>query len=274
LWVNGTKYDNSDLELSIGPTGNGDLAVTFDSLIGFEYETDVHVTINAVDVHNRAMEPDDYYFTIQDMPEGKITMNLTVFLQGYYDGGVHRPATINIQLRPTQNIASGPSIEAELDASGSAGTLILPKMPGVGNDFYLVIWHKLPGEALGVNHLVYVSSANIDFSSAVTINLTDSGSPYYHEPFVPQTGTGQGSLYDEGGSVMSLKGGDASGDQYVSLVDIVRWDNAATSANANQRSKPGFKEDVNFNGDDYINTDDFGVWKKNDGQSVPMPEDD
>jgi hypothetical protein len=260
-------------DLAITPTVNDGYAISYDPPSDFSYDSTINVTINALNTLGAAMQPDAYYFATTAAPPTSVNVDLTVFLQGYYEhsSGVHKAATLNIQLRPTQNINSGPSKILTLDVSGNTGAVPVPGAES-GN-YYLVIMQQLSGEGIGVNHLVYVSSENINFiAGTTTINLTDTGSGYYYDPFI--SSKGYSSLYSEAASTRSLRGGDASGEHEVTILDIIRWDNAATSANAISRGQSGWGEDVNFNGDDYINTDDFGVWKKNDGFKTPLPEDD
>ncbi len=197
---------------------------------------------------------------------------LTAYLHGYMNTAtrVHRSATINIQLRPTRNIDSGPSINADLSASGNTGVVGINTPAGA---YYLVIRQVLSGAVLGVNHVAYVSSESISILSeqVTTINLATANSAYYARPFIPRSG--YSPLLLENGMLL-IKGGEATGERVINVTDIIRWNNAATNANADTRGKSAWSEDPNFDGDPYMNTDDFSVWNKNKGQSVPLPEED
>jgi hypothetical protein len=76
------------------------------------------------------------------------------------------------------------------------------------------------------------------------------------------------------GSVLVLKGGNADGNQHINITDIVKWNNAASDPNGDQRGKSQFTEEPNFDGNAFINTDDFTIWYRNRGQQIPLPEEE
>jgi hypothetical protein len=200
------------------------------------------------------------------------SIEITALFQGYFNTMTQfqRPITVNVQFRTIVTVNAGVSLDIPLDASGNSGLVTLSIAAG---DHYLVLRQKLAGSLLGVNHVAFVSSESITLTGGqvATLNFSDPASAYYVPPFLPRSG--YTPIYVENGYHL-IKGGDATGERLINITDIVRWNNAATNPQADQRGDPQWSEDPNFDGDPYMNTDDFSVWNKNKGQNVPLPEED
>jgi hypothetical protein len=206
-------------------------------------------------------------------------ISLQVLLHGYYDAGsnTQEPATVNLQFRSVQGVDSGPSVNVSLATSGETGNSGSLDISGVSGNYYLVVKHKLEGLPLGVNHVAYISSENITFiqDQVVTVNLIDSGNQYYHAPYIkPGTSYGFNSLLQlQPSGKWVIKGGDSSGDRIINITDIIKWNNSATNPNSDNRGDGSWTEEANFDGNGFMNTDDFSIWNTNRSQPIPLPED-
>ncbi len=198
---------------------------------------------------------------------------LTAYLEGYYNyaAGTQQPITINVQFRTVQNINSGISFNIPLDTYGNA---LLKRTDIPTGDYYVCVRHYLPGLALGVNHLTYVSSINISLTKDVitTINVSDSAAPAFLPVYISYL-TKINPMTELHGK-FQIKGGDSNADDKVNVVDIVAWENQSKDSQADQRGELRWSEKANYNGDALISGADFSIWNKNKGQYVPPPEKD
>lgn len=200
-------------------------------------------------------------------------LKVTAYFEGYfnYQTLTQQPITINVQFRPVQNIDAGASYNMALDEYGQT-TVMYNDLP-MGN-FYICIRQYVEDLPLGVNHVGFVSSENIMVTRDVitTINISDSldTDSTFIEAYLPVK-TRISPMTDIHGKYQ-IKGGDSNADNKINVVDIVAWENQSASANAQMRSKNGWTEKANYNGDDYISGADFSVWNKNKSQYIPLPE--
>lgn len=263
VWVQNQEVTAS-LNITGGPQTANVSFVPENPFTAFEYVT---VQLVAKDLSGKAMPTYNYAFTISpNGTEGKL--DITLFLEGYYQSGFQIPTTINVQLRPSRNINQGPIYTVPLDSLGNSG--VFDVFPGT---FNVVIWQKLSGLPDRVNHVGLATDQSYFFDSntVVTLNFSVTSNVNYAPYYYP---AGFDAPMKARGNVLILKGGNADGNAQINITDIVRWNNAASSPLSDQRGKPNFSEASNFDGNDFINTDDFSIWNSNRGQSIPLPEEE
>ncbi len=231
----------------------------------FSYSTTIDVYVQVADVEGNVK---DYSYAFRTLENAMF--DLTMLIDGYYVKNF--PATMNIQFRPVQNVDSGITMSLVLDGSGHGTAVVNGDVSG---NYYVCIRQDLAGLPLGVNHLAFCTSENIQFirNQAAVMNLSDATSPNYHKPFIPKNGTNP-MVYRPEIAMWVLKGGDATGERVINITDIVNWENAASNSLSDQRGKANWSEKANFDGDNYLNTDDFSVWNRSKGQKSNLPEED
>jgi len=201
-------------------------------------------------------------------------LNITALFEGYYTyaTGLQQLVTINIQFRVTQNIDTGISYNIKLDDQGNA---IFRKNDLPTGRYYVCVRQYLPGLDLGVNHVTYVSSENINLiqDQIITINISDSlDAQTFLEAYISKK-TKLSPMTEIHGKYQ-IKGADSNADHKINVVDIVAWENQSKDNTADQRGDLNWTEKANYNGDGLISGPDFSVWNKNKGQYVPPPEKD
>jgi len=254
--VNGTAYVPTYESITDGYRVTADPA-------DFNYSTTINVSVQIADVEGNVQ---NFSYAFRTLEQAQF--DLTMLIDGYYVKNF--PATMNIQFRPVQNIDSGITMSLVLDGTGHGTAAVNGDVSG---SYYVVIRQDLVGLPLGVNHLAFCSSENIAFirNQAAQLNLSDDTSPYYYTPFIPGNGTSP-MVYRPEISKWVLKGGDATGEKVINITDIVNWENAASNPLGDQRGKAQWSEKANFDGDNYLNTDDFSVWNRSKGQKSNLPE--
>ncbi len=256
--VNGTVYAGAYEAITDG------FRVTVDPA-DFNYSTTIDVSVRVADVEGNVKNYSYAFRTLENA-----MFDLTLLIDGYYVKNF--PATMNIQFRPVQNVDSGITMSLVLDGSGHGTAVVNGDVSG---NYYVCIRQDLTGLPLGVNHLAFCTSENIQFirNQAAVMNLSDAASPNYHKPFIPKNGTNP-MVYRPEIAKWVLKGGDATGERVINITDIVNWENAVSNSLSDQRGKANWSEKANFDGDNYLNTDDFSVWNRSKGQKSNLPEED
>ena len=222
---------------SIVPSGSSGYEVSIIPNVPFAYYQYVTVDVAVTDLvlPSPNLATSSYTFQTAFDPNGTPRINISLFLQGYYDpaNNTQKPATINLQFRVTK---FGPAVadkDVTLNASGSSGEVMLAGVtPGI---YYLAIYHKLPGQAAGVNHIPILLDQVLPFNPSipVRIDMTTSPNTYFYHPYVSATALApSGQSFDPFYTVNTgygqkklMRGGNLDFDAYqaVNILDYMIW---------------------------------------------------
>ncbi|MCE1164631.1 MAG: choice-of-anchor D domain-containing protein [Bacteroidetes bacterium] len=178
-------------------------------------------------------------FTTLALP---LSLNLKVYLEGYWDGAVHVSDTIIVYLAGSvspHNFADTSKIV--LSATGTAVTTFSRALSG---SYYIVVQHR--------NHLQTWSAMPQSFIGGTPLNydFTTSSSQAY------------GNNMKQLGSAWMLYGGDANVDGSIDAIDI--------SVFISQFGLQGYLE-CDFNGDGDVNAMDVQIITQNFGLTTAVP---
>jgi len=274
LWNNGDDLYGTTATYSCvqdGDTGTGNIATDPQFVTTFDFH--LRDTSPCVDTGINAAGPS----TVQQDYDGNTRpvgpafdmgaderadspyLNLTVLLDGFYDGSDQVVTEIDLEFRMGASPATATSLVASftgiaLDANGQTGTIELLNAPA--GDFYLVVKH--------LNHLSAITAEPVCFSvlTPVTVNLSDTTDPNYMACY------GTAPLSTGPGGMLTTRGGNANGDAYVNASgDFIIWLNA----NGTIPSDPNWDARADFNGNEVANSADYSIWLNQNGRISYVP---
>ena len=170
-------------------------------------------------------------------------LNLTLFLEGFYNGSTQIPDTVKIYL--AQNTSPYTFKDSSLSLVSNTGVAALTSFAkATSGNYYIVVTHR--------NHLETWSANAMYFSTGNTVsyNFTDNSNKAY------------GNNMKQVGSVWVLYGGDANQDGNISPADYELF--------KTQFGLSGYKS-CDFNGDGFIDAYDLPILNANFGKSKMRP---
>jgi hypothetical protein len=178
-------------------------------------------------------------------------LNLTVFLQGYYQPGVDtmQRDTVVAHLRNRSSPSVGVDTALAIPSRLGRVTFVFPKPAATTDSFYVVVKHR--------NHLGVITAHPYRFAPNETtfVDLTDSISKVQ----------GVDAMWAESNGKFSLRGGDADGNGVVNAIDR----NAYWRV---QNGTSGTNLPADFNGDGAVNAiDRNSIWRPNNGRASYVP---
>jgi hypothetical protein len=247
MWSTVATATSYVLQISTN-TSFSNLIVNIPNIIGTSYElpsgylvgnTNYYWRVAAVNAGGQGPYSNPYFHftTLQSF-----TLNLKVFLEGFYNGSTQVKDTVKIYLaNPSTPYAFRDSSKAYLDENGNT-TIGFTGAPN-GN-YYIVVRHR--------NHLETWSNNFQSFATGSTtnFNFTDAVTKAY------------GSNMKQVGSVFVLYGGDANKDGFIDGTDY----NVFKSQFGLDRYK-----NADFNGDDFVDGYDALILFANFGKSIARP---
>lgn len=170
------------------------------------------------------------------------TLNLKVYLEGFYNGSTQVPDTIKVYLRNSSSpFALRDSSAVYLPANGN---VIINFGNATNGSYYIVVKHR--------NHLETWSTTPQTFSTGNTTNFD----------FTNNAGKAYGNNMKQVGSVWVLYGGDGNADGYVDPSDY--------SLFITEFGLDGYKGS-DFNGNSFVDGYDLPVLYSNFGKSLARP---
>ncbi len=260
--------------LALAASGDTSYIITITPNAKFSYWTsstvDISVKDNALIQQNKSTLR--YVFRTESDPSIIPQLSIKVYLQGYYDPvrDQQRAATINVQLRLSKFGAALRTYSVPLNSSGESGVVRFLGLPA--ENYYLAIYHELPGRVPGANHIPVLINDPLPFTGTfpVLLDLRTRPNLYYYAPYISAEasaypGTTLDPFFTESNGKRSMRSGNASFDVHgaVNIVDFAVWRNE-WQAYAGQGSI------ADLNADGVVDTLDFAIWNYNDQSMYPV----